>query len=93
MAVNVKTSINTADGSITTGPAIVYGILAAAAGTGGLWQLNDSTDDRGTDLISGFAQPSGETYIALSNTPIHFNTAIRADIPGTNVILTVLYTE
>jgi len=58
MAVNVKTSINTADGSITTGPAIVYGILAAAAGTGGLWQLNDSSDDSGTDLISGFAQPA-----------------------------------
>ena len=89
----VKTSITSADVRITTAPAIVYGILAAAGTTGGLWQLNDSSDDGGTDLISGFAQPSGETYIDLSNTPIHFNTAIRADIPGTNVTLTVLYTE
>ena len=93
MAVNVKTSINTSDGSITTGPAIVYGVLAAAAATGGLWQLNDSTDDSGTDLLSGFAQASSQIFIDLSNTPIHFNTALRADIPGTNVTLTVLYTE
>ena len=63
----VQTKITSADVRITTGPAIVYGILAAAAGTGGLWQLNDSSDDSGTDMISGFAQASGETYIDLSN--------------------------
>ena len=89
----VKTSITSADVRITTGPAIVYGILAAAAGTGGLWQLNDSSNDGGTDIISGFAQPSGETYIDLSNNPVQFNDSVYADVPGTNVILTVFYTE
>ena len=93
MAVNVKTSIHTSDGSVTTGPGIVYGVLASAAATGGLWQLNDSTDDSGTDLLSGFAEASSQSFIDLSNTPVHFNTAIYADIPGTNVTLTVLYTE
>ena len=93
MAVNVKTSIHTSDGAVTAGPAIVYGVLAAAAGTGGLWQLNDSTNDGGTDLLSGFAQASSQSFIDLSNTPVHFNAAVYADIPGTNVTLTVLYTE
>ena len=41
----VQTSVVTSDGSITTAPAIVYGVLVSAAATGGLWQLNDSTDD------------------------------------------------
>jgi hypothetical protein len=89
----VKTSITSADVRITTAPAIVYGILAAAGTTGGLWQLNDSSDDGGTDIISGFAQASGETYIDLSNSPVQFNDSIYADVPGTNVILTIFYTE
>jgi hypothetical protein len=89
----VQTKITSADVRITTGPAIVYGILAAAGGTGGLWQLNDSSNDGGTDIISGFAQPSGETYIDLSNSPVQFNDSVYADVPGTNVILTIFYTE
>jgi hypothetical protein len=89
----VQTKITSADVRITTGPAIVYGILAAAAGTGGLWQLNDSSNDGGTDIISGFAQPSGETYIDLSNNPVQFHDSVYADVPGTNVILTIFYTE
>ena len=89
----VQTKITSADVRITTGPAIVYGILAAAAGTGGLWQLNDSSDDSGTDMISGFAQAGGETYIDLSNSPVQFNDSVYADVPGTNVILTIFYTE
>ena len=89
----VQTKITSADVRITTGPAIVYGILAAAGGTGGLWQLNDSSNDGGADIISGFAQPSGETYIDLSNSPVQFNDSVYADVPGTNVILTIFYTE
>jgi len=83
----------TSDGSITTAPGIVYGVLAAAGTTGGLWQLNDSTDDSGTDLISGFAEASSQTYIDLSQSPVQFSTAIRADLAGTNQILTVFYTS
>ena len=89
----VQTGVVTSDGSITTAPAIVYGVLVAAGGTGGLWQLNDSTDDSGTDLISGFAEASSQTYIDLSQSPVQFSTGIRADLPGSNQILTVFYTS
>jgi len=89
----VQTSVVSSDGSITTAPAIVYGVLSAAGGTGGLWQLNDSTDDSGDDLICGFAEASSQTYIDLSQSPVQFSTGIRADLPGTNQILTVFYTS
>ena len=89
----VQTSVVSSDGSITTAPGIVYGVLAAAGTTGGLWQLNDSTDDSGTDLISGFAQASSQTYIDLSESPVQFSTAIRADLAGSTQILTVFYTS
>ena len=89
----VQTSVVSSDGSITTAPGIVYGVLAAAGTTGGLWQLNDSTDDSGDDLISGFAEASSQTYIDLSQSPVQFSTGIRADLPGSNQILTVFYTS
>ena len=89
----VQTSVVTSDGSITTAPAIVYGVLAAAGATGGLWQLNDSTDDSGTDLISGFAEANSQIHINLSNSPVQFSTGIRADLAGSNQILTVFYTS
>ena len=89
----VQTSVVTSDGSITTAPAIVYGVLSAAGATGGLWQLNDSADDSGDDLKSCFAQDSSQTYIDLSNSPVQFSTGIRADLPGSNQILTVFYTS
>ena len=88
----VQTSVVTSDGSITTAPAVVYGVLVAAEATGGLWQLNDSTDDTGTDKISGFAEASSQTYIDLSGSPVQFDVGIRADLPGSNQILTVFYT-
>jgi len=88
----VQTSVVTSDDSITTAPATVYGVLAAAGATGGLWQLNDSTDDSGTDKISGFIQASSQTYIDLSGSPVQFDIGIRADLAGSNQILTVFYT-
>ena len=88
----VQTSVVTSDGSITSAPAIVYGVLAAAGATGGLWQLNDSTDDSGTDKISGFAEASSQAYIDLSGSPVQFDVGIRADLPGSNQVLTVFYT-
>jgi len=88
----VQTSVVTSDGSITTAPAIIYGVLVAAGSTGGLWQLNDSTDDSGTDKISGFSEASSQTYIDLSGSPVQFDVGIRADLPGSNQILTVFYT-
>ena len=92
MPAPVTTSVDTADGSVTTGPGRVWGILVAAGATGGAWQLNDSTDDSGTDLISGVAPANSGYFIDLSTIPVEFATAIYADIPGTNVTLTTFYT-
>lgn len=90
--VNVRTGIASSDDSITSAPATVYGVYVSAGGTGGLWQLNDSTDDGGTDLISGFVGASSGVFIDLSSTPVQFNTGIRADLAGSNQIVTVFYT-
>jgi hypothetical protein len=89
----VKTSVVTSDGSITTTPGLVFGVLVSAAATGGAWQLNDSSDDSGTDLISGVAQANSQHFINLSEIPVQFNTGIRADLGGSNQTITVFYTS
>ena len=88
----VQTSVVTSDGSITTAPAIVYGVLVSAGATGGLWQLNDSTDDSGTDRIYGFAEANSQSQVDLSGSPVQFDIGIRADLEGSNQALTVFYT-
>jgi hypothetical protein len=88
----VQTSIDTGDGAITATRAKVYGILVAAGATGGVWELDDGTDATGTTMISGFAQASSQVFIPLGDTPIDFKTAIFADIGGTNVTVTTLFT-
>jgi len=85
-----RTSIKSADAAVKSAAGFVYWVLAAAAATGGAWQLNNSLDDSGTDLLSGIAQASGETFILL-DPPVFFGTGIYADIQGTNVTLTVGY--
>ena len=87
-----NTSILTSDGQATSYPAKVYWILVSAAGTGGAWQLNDSTDDGGTDLISGVAPANSMTFMRLGaegEGALIFSTAVYVDIPGTNVTVTV----
>ena len=88
----VQTSVDTGDGAITTGRCKVYGILVAAAATGGVWELDDGTDATGTTLISGVAQASSQIFIPLADTPLDFKTACFADIGGTNVTVTTLFT-
>ena len=93
MLILVQTSVHTADGSVTTVPGKVYGVLVGAGATGGAWQLNDSDDDSGTDLIAGVVAANGGYYVNLSATPVEFNTAIRADLEGSNITMTVFYTS
>ena len=90
----VDTTILTSDGQVSAAPGKVYWVLGSAAGTGGAWQLNDSTDDGGTDLVSGVAPASSMTFLRFGSEnegALVFGTAIYADIPGTNVTLTVGY--
>ena len=89
----VRTSIHTTDGSATTTPGIVYGVLISAAATGGAWQLNDSADDLGTDLVSGVVGANQGYYMDLSGAPVQFNLGIRVDLPGSNQTITVFFTS
>jgi len=93
MVVNPQTIILSADGSVSIIPSKLYGVYVSAGATGGLWQLNDSTDDTGTDVISGFVGANSGVYLDFSSTPVQFATGIRADLPGSNQIVTVLFTS
>ena len=87
-----NTSILTSDGQATSYPATVHWVLVSAADTGGAWQLNDSTDDGGTDLISG-VQAANTSHLlrmgANSEGALIFSTAVYVDIPGSNITITV----
>jgi len=85
------TAILTSDGEVKGGPGYVYWVLVSVVATGGAWQLNDSTDDGGTDMVSGIAAANTQTFLDFSGFPIRFGTGIYADIPGSNITLTVGY--
>jgi hypothetical protein len=85
------TTILTSDGQVKAGPGYVYWVLVSVVATGGAWQLNDSTDDGGTDIVSGVAAANTQTFLDFSGFPIRFGTGIYADIPGSNITLTVGY--
>ena len=87
-----NTSILTSDGQATSYPAQVYWVRVSAAATGGAWQLNDSTDDSGTDLMSGVQAANTSQFLRLgadSEGALLFNTAVYVDIPGSNITITV----
>lgn len=84
------TSIKTSDAAVKSAAGRVFWVCASAGATGGAWQLNDSTDDGGTDLISVVMPASSVEFFAF-DPPVEFGTGIYADIPGTNITLTVGY--
>ena len=87
-----NTSILTRDGQTTSYPATVHWVLVSAAATGGAWQLNDSTDDSGTDLISGVQAANTSQFLRLGANgegALIFSTAVYVDIPGSNITITV----
>jgi hypothetical protein len=86
MANNIEnTFVVTSDTSVATGTRILKWLLVSAAATGGAWQINDSTDDGGTDKLGGVAPANSMTFLGPLNLELH--TGLYADIPGTNVTL------
>ena len=83
--------VKTSDGAVTTEPGAVWWILISVGATGGTWELNDSTDDSGTDKIAGLALAHSQQLLEWLR-PKFFDTAIYADITGSNITLTVGYT-
>ena len=87
MGIVSNTSILADDGQATSYPATVYWMSISAGTTGGRIQLNDSTDDLGTDLFDADVPADSMTF--LGNLDLTFNTAVYVDIPGSNIIVTV----
>ena len=88
----VDTTVLTTDGEVSDKPGKVYWVLVSAVATGGAWQLNDSTDDGGTDLISGVQAANTSQFLRLGANgegALIFSTAVYVDIPGSNITITV----
>jgi hypothetical protein len=82
-----NTSIVSSDGQATSYPATVYWMSISAAATGGRVQLNDSTDDSGTDIFD-INMPANSTQF-FGGLDLYFGSAVYVDIPGSNIIVTV----
>ena len=87
MAVAVQTSVKTSDSEVKGSEGKVYWVTASAGATGGAWQLDDGDGD-GTVRHSAVS-PADSIVHCVFDPPIPFNTAIFADIPGTNITLTI----
>jgi len=88
----VDTAVLTSDGQASANPGKVYWVLVSAVATGGAWELNDSTDDGGTDLISGVQAANTSQFLRLGANgegALIFSTAVYVDIPGSNITITV----
>jgi hypothetical protein len=82
-------NIVTGDTLIRTGAAKVYWITVSAGATGGAFQLNDSTNDSGTDKYSASVTASTGPWSLYFDPPIKFDTGVFVDVPGTNLIVNV----
>lgn len=86
MASNIEnTFVVTSDTSVATGLRVLKWLCVSAGATGGAWQINDSTDDSGTDKLSGVAPADSMTFLGPLN--LELKSGLYADVPGTNVTL------
>ena len=90
----VSTTILTSDGQIkATGGTLVW-LTISAVGTAGAVEINNSTDDSGTDLM-GFVVPANSmTHIYLGMPEqggLYCDTGIYCDIPGSNITISAGY--
>ena len=90
----VSTTILSSDGQIKATSGTLVWLVVSAAGTGGAWQINNSTDDSGTDVMSGVAPANSMTHIYLGMPDkggLYCKSGIYCDIPGTNVTVSAGY--
>ncbi len=87
----LETEVVTSDTLVFTGAADVYWVAAGNSSTAGTWQLNDSTNDSGTDKFSAYEGASTDTHMLPFPIPIHFDTGIWVDIQGAGLVLVVAY--
>ena len=87
----LETAVVTSDTLVYTGVADVYWVAAGDSSTAGTWQLNDSTNDSGTDKFSAYEEATTATHMLPFPIPIHFDTGIWVDVQGAGLILVVAY--
>ena len=90
----VSTAILSSDGQIKATSGTLVWLVVSAAGTGGAWQINNSTDDSGTDVMSGVAPTNSMPHIYLGMPDkggLYCKSGIYCDIPGTNVTVSAGY--
>jgi hypothetical protein len=88
---NISVSTKTSDGAVKSAKGWVMWIAVSAAGTGGAFQINDSTDDGGTDKLDITVAANTMMFMDFTNAPIECQSGIYADIPGTNLKVNVGY--
>ncbi len=90
----VSTTILTSDGQIkATGGTLVW-LTISAGSTGGAVQINNSTDDSGTDVMSFDVPADSMTHVYLGMPDqggLYCGTGIYCDIPGSNIIVSAGY--
>jgi hypothetical protein len=69
---NVHPSIVTSDTAVSSNPAHVYWVAVTAGSTGGLFQLNDSDDDSGTDRLNLNIPANSSLFLDFCVAPIDF---------------------
>lgn len=88
----IKPTILTSDAAVATKGGLVHWVSVSAGATGGAFQLNDSTDDSGDDLLNITMPATTVAHFHFGDNPIEFHTGIYCDIPGTNLTVNVGYT-
>jgi len=86
-----NTGVVTSDTAVATGLRLLYWLVVTAGGTGGAFQINDSTDDTGTDKIDITMPASTTLTINFGNNPLELKTGLYVDVPGTNITVNVGY--
>ena len=87
-----KTAVVTSDTAVRTGLTTVWGVAVSAGATGGAFQLNDSTDDGGTDLLNLTMAATTTLFLNIDPSPLEFKNGLYIDVPGTNVTVNVGWT-
>ena len=88
------TAVVTSDTAVKASLGIIHWIVASAAATGGRFQINDSTDDSGTDMIDVSMPANSVQHFYFGNSDrggLECKTGIYADVPGSNIILNIGY--
>ena len=97
MTVNaILGAVCTTDTLVRTGVTLLHNVILSSGASAGTRQLNDSTDDSGTDLLGRIEPPATASHVlGPFDPPMRFGLGLYIDIPGaeTSVMVNVLYSE